>query len=243
MFFFDRTTYPAMRLFARALAARRLEMEVTGLPNLPKNGPVLVVSRHYHHLFDGIGLLFAMPRPIHILVTLDWIKSRYARRLMQLATTLARWPVVMRSDALRAGGDSSHTKREAQRKALCDSVELFAQGRILVVFPEGYPNIDPHYTPKTRPEEFLHFKSGFAAIAAATETRLEARVPLLPAGLVYTKGNLGSGWRVRLNIGEPVYLEDFASRRLLVNYMEQRVAELSGTDNSLSAAKARSKVR
>lgn len=32
----------------------------------------------------------------------------------------------------------------------------------------------------------------------------------------------------RLNIGEAVYLEDFASRPLLVSYMEQRVAELSG---------------
>jgi 1-acyl-sn-glycerol-3-phosphate acyltransferase len=247
---FDRTTYPAMRFFAQVLAARRLIIEVTGLPHVPKHGPVLVVARHYHHLFDGIGLLLSMPRPIHILVSLDWIKSRQARRLMQLATDMARWPVVVRSDALRAGVDSSHTKREVaftsadikryQRKALCDSVELLAQGRILVVFPEGYPNIDPHYTPKTRPEEFLRFESGFAAIGGAAEKRLGAKVPLLPTGLVYTKVSQGSRWRVRLNIGEPVYSEDFVSRRLLVNYMEQRVAELSGSVKLESIAKGRS---
>jgi putative membrane protein len=249
----DRTTYPAMRLFARALAARRLEMEVTGLSHLPKHGPVLVVARHYHHLFDGIALLLSIPRPIHILATLDWIKSRHARSLMQLATTLARWPVVVRNDPLRAGVDSSHTKREVaftgadikryQRKALCDAVELLAQGRILVVFPEGYPTIDPHYTPKMRPEEILGFKSGFAVIAAAAERRLRAKIPMLPTGLIYTRVGQGSRWTVRLNIGEPAYSKDFASRRLLVNHMEQRVAELSGSDNALRAPPARGKIR
>jgi 1-acyl-sn-glycerol-3-phosphate acyltransferase len=242
MFFFDRMTYPAMWLFARALAARRLIIEVTGFPHLPKHGPVLVVARHYHHLFDGIALLLSMPRPIHILATLDWIKSGHARRLMQLATTLARWPVVVRSHALQAGVDSSHTKREAQRKALCDSVELLAQDRILVVFPEGYPTIDPHYTPKTRPEEFLHFKSGFAAIAAAAERRVKAKIPMLPTGLIYTKVGQGSRWTVRLNIGEPVYSKDFASRQLLLKYMEQRVAELSRSDKALRAPTARGKI-
>ena len=97
--------------------------------------------------------------------------------------------------------------------------------RVLVVFPEGYPNIDPHYTLKTRPEEFLPFKAGFATIAAAAEKRLGARVPIVPSGFRYTKN---SRWTARLNIGEAVYLEDFVSRPLLVSYMEQRVAELSG---------------
>ena len=108
-----------------------------------------------------------MPRPIHILVTLDWAKNSYARRLMTLATTMARWPVVLRSDALRTCVNRDRTWRGKiitaaairgyQRSALSDSVALLAEGRVLVVFPEGYPNIDPHYTPKTRPEEFLPF--------------------------------------------------------------------------------------
>jgi putative membrane protein len=245
MSLFDRTTFPAIRLFARALAASHLELVVTGLPYLPTGGPVLVVARHYHHLYDGTALLLAMPRPIHILVTLDWVRNRHARQLMKLATKLARWPVVVRSDALRDGVDSSHTKRDVaftgadikhyQRQGLCDAVELLGQGRILVLFPEGYPNIDPHYTPKTRPEEFLQFKSGFAVIVGAAERRLRTVIPLLPVGLVYTRVGPGSRWTARLNIGEPVYSKDFASRRLLVNYMEQRIAELSRSDTSSSS--------
>lgn len=223
-----------MRLGARALAAGRVKMTVTGLEHIPTDGPVLLVARHYHHLFDGVVLLLSVPRPIHILVTLDWAKKSYVRRLMTLATTMARWPVVLRSDALRACGNPGRGQRTAfsiadmkryQHRALCDSVELLAQDCMLVVFPEGYPNIDPHYTPKTRPEAFLPFKSGFAAIAAAAEKRLGARVPLVPTGFRYTRNKR---WTARLNIGEAVYLEGFVSRQLLVSYMEQRVAELSG---------------
>ena len=78
--------------------------------------------------------------------------------------------------------------------------------------------------PKTRAEEFLPFKAGFASIAAAAEKRLGARVPIVPSGFRYTKNNR---WTTRLNIGAGVYLEDFASRELLVSYLEQRVVELS----------------
>ena len=225
-----------MRLGARALAAGRVEMAATGLEYIPTDGPVLLVARHYHHLFDGVVLLVSIPRPVHILVTLDWAKNSYARRLITLATTMARWPVVRRNDALktcvnrevaRQGGRSaqpppSNAINEA-RSAI--PLGLLAEGRVLVVFPEGYPNIDPHYTPKTRPEEFLPFKAGFATIAAAAEKRLGAKVPMVPSGFRYTKNNR---WIARLNIGEAVYLEDFVSRPLLVSYMEQRVAELSG---------------
>ena len=231
---FDRIICQAMRLGARALAVGRVEMAATGLAHIPTDGPVLLVARHYHHLFDGVVLLVSMPRPIHILVTLDWAKISYARCLMTLATTIARWPVVLRSDALRDCANPGRGQRTAfpiadmkryQRRALYDSVKLLAQDCMLVVFPEGYPNIDPHYTPKTRSEEFLPFKSGLAAIAAVTEKRLAARVPIVPIGFHYTKNKR---WTVRLNIGEAVYLEDFVSRQLLVSYMEQRVAELSG---------------
>jgi 1-acyl-sn-glycerol-3-phosphate acyltransferase len=198
--------------------------------------PANLVARHYHHLFDGVVLLVSIPRPVHILVTLDWAKNSYARRLITLATTMARWPVVRRNDALktrvnREDRTSRGTTRTAtaikryQRTALSDSAALLAEGRVLVVFPEGYPNIDPHYTPKIGPQAFLPFKAGFATIAAAAEKRLGAKVPMVPSGFRYTKNNR---WIARLNIGEPVYLEDFVSRPLLVSYMEQRVAELSG---------------
>ena len=54
---FDRIICQAMRLGARALAVRHVEMAATGLAHIPTDGPVLLVGRHYHHLFDGVVLL------------------------------------------------------------------------------------------------------------------------------------------------------------------------------------------
>jgi 1-acyl-sn-glycerol-3-phosphate acyltransferase len=222
----------ATRLGARAFAAGRVAIAVTGLEHMPAAGPVLLVARHYHYVFDGVALLVSIPRPIHMLVTLDWVKNDYARRLLRLATAMVRWPVVLRSDAGRtrvtgARGEKlvrAGAVRRHQRSALDDSVALLSEGRVLVVFPEGYPNIDRHYTPKTKPEEVLPFKGGFAAIAATAERRLGSPIAMVPCGFSYTRSG---SWAARLNIGEAVYLEDFGSRQMLVRYMERRVAELS----------------
>lgn len=120
---------------------------------------------------------------------------------------------------MRAGAVRRH-----QRSALDDSVALLTEGRVLVVFPEGYPNIDRHYTPKTKPEEVLPFKGGFAAIAAAAERRLGSPIAIVPCGFSYTRNG---SWTARLNIGRAVYLKEFGSREMLVRYLERRVADLS----------------
>lgn len=217
-------TYQTMRLAARALTVGCLKIAVTGLEHIPVDGPVLLIARHYHHLFDGVVLVVSVPRTLHFLVTFDWVKNNYARRLLTLATAMVRWPVVPRSDAPRTQVDRHRTwERIHQLRGLLDSVAVLTEGRVLVVFPEGYPNIDRHYTPKTRLEEILPFRSGFATVAAAAEKRSGARIPIIPTGFHYTKDN---GWTARLNIGEAVYGDDFVSRQSLVSYMEQRVAEL-----------------
>ena len=226
MSLFDRMTSQAIRLGARALAAGRLEIVVTGLDHIPRDGPALLVARHYHHLFDGVVLLLSLPRPIHLLVTLDWATNPWMCRLMSLATKMARWPVVLRSDALRTDGKApglAGIKRQ-HRNSVRDAVTLIAEGGILVIFPEGYPNIDPRYTPKRGPQDFLPFKAGFATIAAAAEKRLGIKVPIVPSGFRYTKERR---WRAQLNIGAGFYVGDFASRQLLVRHAERRVVELS----------------
>jgi 1-acyl-sn-glycerol-3-phosphate acyltransferase len=222
----------SMRLIARALAAGRLKTFASGIEHIPSRGPVLVVARHYHHLFDGLALYAALPRPMHILVTLDWVKSRWSGRSMQWLTGLARWPVILREDALQArrqDRDGVFTRDDVvrfQHRALRESVQLLVEGRVLVVFPEGYPNIDPAYTPKSVPDQFLPFKAGFAAIAAAAHQRLADPLPIVPVGLSYHPGR---PWIVNLKFGDPVYWTEFASRDLLIRFVEKEVKSLSGT--------------
>jgi 1-acyl-sn-glycerol-3-phosphate acyltransferase len=223
-----------MRLIARAIAFGRLQTISSGIGYIPANGPALIVVRHYHHLYDGLALFAALPRQFHILVTLDWVQNAAMRSLMTQLTRLARWPVVLRTDALLHKNDcgAAHFRHpfspadveRYQRTAFKNSVQLLLDNRLLVVFPEGYPNIDPGYTPKTDNHGFLPFKRGFVAIARAAERRLGASLPIIPTGLQYSSGKI---WKVHVRFSNPIKRESFANVNELIRYCEEEIRRLS----------------
>ena len=230
----EMATAKSMRLLARSLAAGRLQTVSSGTEHIPASGPALIVARHYHHLFDGLALFAAIPRHFHIVVTLDWVQNAAMRWSMTQLTRLARWPVVLRADALMRKNDSGASQfRHAfsladveryQHNAFRQSVQLLVDNRLLVMFPEGYPNIDPTYTPKTDNDRFLPFRRGFVAIARATERRLGTSLPIIPTGLCYT---VGKRWIAHVRFSQPVKRESFASGNDLIRYCEEKVRQLS----------------
>lgn len=219
-----------MRLIAQGLAAGRLQTIPSGLENIPRQGPGLVVARHYHHLYDGLALFAAIRRPFHIVVTLDWASNRPTKLFFETANRLVRWPTVLRGDALLHHADgcrSLFTAGDAiryQRKALRQSVDLLVEGRLLVIFPEGYPNIDPTYTTKTEPDEFLPFKPGFLNIVSVAEKRLNHKIPIIPAGFHYTRE---SPWIGHLRFGSPIYRNNNPGKEDLIQNTEKAVKALS----------------
>lgn len=225
-------------LVFRIMGAGRLgEVRSEGLENVPREGPVVLAARHYHHLFDPVGFLRVFPRELHGVVTLDWASTPRQRRLMELATHYARFPVVLRKEMLLPGPDgrlpNPHSAFRAEEipayneRCLRQSVELLCEGRALGIFPEGHPNVDPHYTPKTRPDEFLRFRSGFARIAELAAERLGRPVPVVPAGTAYLPGRR---WRATFRFGAPIHAPHPAGTSALVAAVEEAVRKLSGPD-------------
>ena len=227
-----------MRLIARGLAAGRLRTLASGLEHIPAEGPALIVARHYHHLYDGLALAAAIARPFHIVVALDWVSNRPRRLLMNTLIRLARWPVFLRADGVALAQKrgvslfSSSDVLRHQRNALRQAVDLLVEGRILVIFPEGYPNIDPTYTPKIKPDEFLPFKPGFVNIAAAAEKRSKWEIPIIPVGLRYTNETL---WIAHLEFGAARYRKQFDDTFELISNLEKTVRKLSGLNGVLHA--------
>ena len=223
--------HKAMRLSARGLAAKRLKTVASGLQNIPTHGPVLIVARHYHHLYDGLALFAVLPRPFHIIVTTDWVQTKPTKIFMESINRLARWPMVLRGDALLRIADNKQSlfsERDVmryKRRALRQSIELLVEGRVLVIFPEGYPNIDLVYTPKTEPDEFLPFKAGFVNIASAAERCLRGKVPIIPAGLRYDEEK---PWIGHIAFAEAIYRDKFSTKLELITFMERKVKDLSG---------------
>lgn len=214
-----------LRAGSKRLAKRRLEIVVEGQEHLPRAGPVVIAARHYHHLYDGVAFHATIHRPVHILVTVDWLKGGLGRKALVALCGSARWPAVVRTDPFtvaRTGPVPPAVAQRVYRRAVADAVALLREGRILIVFPEGYPNVDPNPTPK-RGEAFLPFQSGFVRIARMAERSGAGEVPIVPVGLSYERG---PRWRLTVRYGPPVAATDDAAA--VTAAVERRVRELSG---------------
>ena len=214
----------ALRFGARMVVRRKLDLTVDGMKHLPEKGPVILAARHYHHLHDGCAVVAAIPRPVHILVGLDWVDNPAGRRVMDAACAAARWPVVLRRKDPDARVSSEELR--ALRVSMQESIELLQDGRILLVFPEGYPTIDPSYTPKANDSEFLPFQSGVVRLASAASAR-GVRTPIVPVGFEYIPGER---WTVTMRFGEPVFVESRSDEPDVLDELNRQVRRLSGVE-------------
>jgi putative membrane protein len=202
------------RQVAHTLVRRAVDLHVSGLNNVPEHGPAILVARHYHHLYDAAAILASVRREVHVLVAVDWLGGAWRLALMRRLAATARWPVVWRH------GPAWRINREGYRASL----EILNEGRVLLVFPEGYPNVDPLGTPKQKPEEFLPFDPGFLVLAE----RANGGVSVIPVGLSYARSGR-RGWTLRLRFGPPIrHRTGRAGRRLALQRLEFAVRELSG---------------
>jgi putative membrane protein len=226
-------------------AARRIDLRVEGLEHLPATGPAMLAARHFHHFYDGIALIAVVPRPLRILVTLDWLENAVGLRLMRAACQMAHWPVVVRSDSQVRRGRATQTRvpATARRQLLAatrESVRLLRGGQLLLAFPEGYPNIDPGFTPKADDGAVLPFESGFLRFVALAEQDGITRVPIVPVGLEYQRSDR---WHVTARFGHPVMRSPEVDARSQVAAIEEQVRRLSGLESAPGTdEKARSEV-
>jgi 1-acyl-sn-glycerol-3-phosphate acyltransferase len=203
------------RQAARLLVARALDLHVEGLEHVPASGPVILVARHYHHMYDAAAILASVPREVHVLIALDWLGSGPRLRVMRWLASAARWPGVWRS------GPGWRLNRQGYRQSL----QLLRDGGLLLVFPEGYPTIDPEGPRERDPDGFRPFDPGFLALAK----RARVPVPIVPAGLHYAPLPR-RGWTVCLRFGEPVFNQQLASIESTVRTLSRASCPVSAND-------------
>jgi putative membrane protein len=210
-----------LRRSATQVVRRNLDLDVEGLEHVPDTGPVILAARHVHHLYDGCALLATIPRPLHIVVALDWVANRPGRLTMDRLCAGARWPVVLRQEGPKATSTAGAAR--AWRTAIRDALGLLAEGRVVLVFPEGYPNIDPGYTPKLGDNAFLPFQPGVARLASMASTDRDP-VPVIPVGFHYQRG---PRWKVTMRFGSPVTIPDRSCEQPKLAELQSRVEALS----------------
>ena len=218
---------------SQVLFRSKLISHAEGLEHLPRSGPVLIIARHFHWYYDGHVLVRAIPRRLHIIVALDWLQSRALRLLIEFACSLPDWPIVLRGEEFgkhEEGEKWVYTPALARhylRRLMLTGVRLLRSGEMLVMFPEGYANVDPHPTPKKGDvDAFLPFRRGFVKLAELAERDGETRVAIVPAGFSYSQEG-EKRWEATVRFGSALFRSDFASTEELLRAVEERVRELS----------------
>ncbi len=191
---------------------------VEGLEHIPPSGPLMLIGRHYHHLLDGSMLVTRVGRPLHIVVGLDWAGP--ARSTVEWACRSAEYPIL-----LRTGNVDSGEQLRYLRTAFRETTRLLVEGRALVVFPEGYPTIDPTFTPKQTDDEFLPFASGFLRMAQLAERAGSGPVALVPVGFSYARTD--KKWSIVMRFGAACTRAEIPSGDAGAAAMQTRVRELS----------------
>jgi putative membrane protein len=164
---------------------------------------VLLVARHFHHLLDGAVLVDRLKRPIHIVVGLDWAPNRTTRAVMEQACRWADYPVVLRPQTI--AGAPAYARDEVlryTRTALRDTTRLLAAGRVVLLFPEGYPTIDPSGSRKRELTAFLPFAAGLGAIVARARRAGVHDLAIVPVGFAYERTD-ARHWSIAARIGPP----------------------------------------
>ena len=229
----DLVGWRLLSAICKTIASRKVRLRVEGLEHLPETGPLMIAARHYHHVYDGCVLLATVPRPLQVLVGLDWVQDRRARRLVESLCNRGRWPAVLRRDRwsrleqppLRHSPPSTEEGGRYLRQAMRMTSDLMAEGRALLVFPEGYPNIDLFYTPKSGDQDFLPFRHGFAKLVRMAQRSSHARIAVVPAGLEYRRDGR---YVITLRFGIPEFLERGADVSAFAATIERQVRLLSG---------------
>jgi 1-acyl-sn-glycerol-3-phosphate acyltransferase len=219
-----------LRRGAAIVLDRQAKLHVTGTQHIPGSGPCVLVARHYHHLLDGCALYQATDRSLHILVGLDWAGTGMLRSVMEGLSRMVHWPIVLRPDALDRQSAPAGRRAEGRRllrEATRHSLALLEAGHVLVIFPEGYPVVDPHADgPRASMNGLLPFQPGVARLVSIAAQRLNREVPIVPVGFTYSRES--SRWDITMRIGPAVLLDGNLRHADLLTLLECRVADLSG---------------
>jgi len=162
-------------------------IEVTGLENVPADGPVIFAGNHPNALMDGFLLIAKCGRsPLHFLANAKLWKYRMLRPILDATSAI---PVYRREE---------HAGEVDNRDAFDRLYEVIERGDCVAIFPEGVSHVEP---------QLLKLKTGTARVALTVAARGRARVPIVPVGFNYINRHRFRS-QVLIEFGETLRIEE-----------------------------------
>lgn len=168
------------------------------------------------------------------MIGLDWVSTRRARWLMESLARGCAWPVTLRTSKDGQGDDAPSLEAASayrpdeippyQQRAFRQCVELLGHERVVVIFPEAYPVIDPHTVRTPRQEILAPFKAGFARAAVAAARRHGRPVCIVPVGI---RADAANERRLAFCYGRPRLVTAASDVEGLVGHVRADICQLS----------------
>src|SRR5574339_967982 len=117
-YFADTSQRRGLVALARFLFSFIMKMEVVGLENFPREGPVVLVANHVTN-FDVFPMQFALPRPIFFMGKAELFKNPLLDLFLR---NLSGFPV---------------NRGEKDLWAMRHAAKILKHGQVLGMFPEG----------------------------------------------------------------------------------------------------------
>lgn len=178
-----------MRGVMKLLALVTMDAKIRGLENFPKKGPALVAI---NHLGDADAVLLTAVLP----TTLDGMGK------IELSEHWLVGPV------FRGYGVIYVHRGQPDRKAIRAALEGLAEGRMIVVAPEGRESLEGKLEEGTHGAAFLAMKSGAPIVPVALTGTENAAI--------YTNLRKWKRSQVTLTAGKPFQLQEYADRQKML---------------------------
>ncbi len=185
--------------------------EVNGLQNVPKKGSFIIAANHASYMDHFIIMCTLVP---------------YLNRKIHHLAKKEHFSNPLKAAWHHYAGAVPIDRQSGGREALRWAIQALKNGKLIAIHPEGT---------RTLTGKLQRGKTGIARLA------LEARVPVLPVGLIGTFEILPKGKyipklkKATMNIGRPLYFEEYYNKKItkkllrkITNDIMKEIANLSG---------------
>jgi len=166
------------------------EVKVRNRDVLNAQGPKLIIANHPNTLVDALLIGILSPQPVYYMTKATYFNKKWKKKILR---SLKMIPINRPTESKIEGVNNATTLEECYN--------LLAQGKSLVIFPEGTSYMELLLRP---------LKTGAARIALEAERRNNGTLKLqvIPVGLIYTQGEKFRS-SVMVNFGQGMNVTDY----------------------------------
>jgi 1-acyl-sn-glycerol-3-phosphate acyltransferase len=190
---------------ARLMIKMQFRVISTGTENIPMQGPALILVRHVHGNFDPSLMYSLISRPFYPIGATDHMNKIENVPFSFIFKKLGVLPV-WREDSQNKYREAPDLKHQGTR-LIFDCMHRLLLNQAIMIFPEAWPILDSHYTPRDSSEiesnTIAEFREGFQAIAALYRRKTGQDVPVIVTGIFYEKID-GKFKNIFVNFSEPI---------------------------------------